>query len=67
MIPHLVRALIGNNHGKLIPVTALCGALFLLVIDTLARAHLCGNTRRYSVRPDRGTVICIFVCQRSHP
>ena len=31
------------------------------------RAHFCGNSRRYSVRPDRGTVICIFVCQRSHP
>jgi len=38
VIPHLVRALVGNNHGKLIPVSALCGALFLLVIDTLARA-----------------------------
>ncbi|HDR2565724.1 FecCD family ABC transporter permease [Enterobacter mori] len=38
VIPHLVRALVGNNHGKVIPITALCGALFLLVIDTLARA-----------------------------
>lgn len=38
VIPHLVRSLVGYNHGRLIPVTALCGALFMLVIDTLARA-----------------------------
>ncbi|MCS5772490.1 iron ABC transporter permease [Klebsiella variicola subsp. variicola] len=37
VIPHLVRTLVGYNHGKLIPASALCGALFLLVIDNLAR------------------------------
>ncbi|MEG1466435.1 MAG: iron ABC transporter permease [Hafnia sp.] len=37
VIPHLVRTLVGYNHGKLIPASALCGALFLLVIDNIAR------------------------------
>ena len=37
VIPHLVRTLVGYYHGKLIPASALCGALFLLVIDNLAR------------------------------
>lgn len=38
VIPHLVRTLVGYNHSKLIPASAVCGALFLLVIDNLARA-----------------------------
>ncbi|HDS2561318.1 TPA: iron ABC transporter permease [Klebsiella aerogenes] len=38
VIPHLVRSLVGYNHGKLIPVAAVAGALFLLIIDNLARA-----------------------------
>ncbi|ECC9940315.1 iron ABC transporter permease [Salmonella enterica subsp. enterica] len=37
VIPHLVRTLVGYNHGKLIPASALCGALFLLMIDNIAR------------------------------
>lgn len=37
VIPHLTRTLVGYNHGKLIPASALCGALFLLVIDNIAR------------------------------
>jgi len=37
IIPHFSRMLVGSNHTRLIPVTALIGAGFLLVIDTLAR------------------------------
>lgn len=37
VIPHLVRTLVGYNHGKLIPASALCGAVFLLLIDDIAR------------------------------
>lgn len=37
IIPHLARLLVGSNHMRLLPATALMGAAFLLVIDTLAR------------------------------
>ena len=37
MIPHIVRPLVGPEHGKLIPASALVGGLFLLLIDNLAR------------------------------
>nr|WP_310622160.1 iron ABC transporter permease [Pseudovibrio sp. M1P-2-3] len=37
MIPHIVRAFIGGNYHRLIPVSALFGALFLLVADMAAR------------------------------
>ena len=38
VIPHLGRILVGTDHTKLIPTTVVIGALFMLVIDTLARA-----------------------------
>jgi len=37
VIPHLSRLLIGPHHGKMIPLSFLLGALFLLLMDNLAR------------------------------
>ena len=37
IIPHIGRALVGTNHWKLVPVTVLIGALFMLVADICAR------------------------------
>lgn len=37
VIPHLGRMLVGPNNTKLLPVTALLGGLFMLVVDTLTR------------------------------
>jgi len=36
-IPHLSRLLVGVDNKKLIPVCILTGAIFILVVDTLAR------------------------------
>ncbi|MCB2189093.1 MAG: iron ABC transporter permease [Deltaproteobacteria bacterium] len=38
VIPHIARTLVGPNHERMIPVTALCGALFFLLCDDLARS-----------------------------
>jgi len=38
IIPHLGRLLVGSDHTKLLPVTVLLGAIFMLVVDTTARA-----------------------------
>ena len=37
IIPHIGRMLVGPDHKKLIPVTVLLGALYLLLIDDIAR------------------------------
>jgi iron complex transport system permease protein len=37
VVPHIVRRIIGADENFLIPATALFGALFLLLSDTLAR------------------------------
>lgn len=43
LIPHVVRMLFGTDHKKLIPVSALLGAIFLVWADVLCRVILPGN------------------------
>ncbi|WSQ15406.1 iron chelate uptake ABC transporter family permease subunit [Streptomyces sp. NBC_01231] len=40
VLPHAARALTGPGHTRLLPVTALAGAVFLVWVDTLARTVL---------------------------
>ncbi|MET9295671.1 iron chelate uptake ABC transporter family permease subunit [Streptomyces sp. NPDC003077] len=40
VLPHIARALVGAAHGRLLPVTALTGAVFMVWADTLARTAL---------------------------
>ena len=37
VVPHVVRMLVGTDHRRLIPVSALVGAIFLVVADGLCR------------------------------
>ena len=37
LVPHAVRLLVGSDHGKLLPATALVGATFLVIVDLAAR------------------------------
>ncbi|MEU6668481.1 iron ABC transporter permease [Streptomyces sp. NPDC046727] len=37
MIPHLVRLTLGADHRRLLPLTALLGALYLVLVDLLSR------------------------------
>ncbi|TGB16232.1 iron chelate uptake ABC transporter family permease subunit [Streptomyces sp. MZ04] len=40
VLPHAARAVVGSGHARLLPVTALAGAVFLVWVDTLARTVL---------------------------
>ncbi|UWQ90437.1 iron ABC transporter permease [Rhodobacteraceae bacterium M382] len=37
MIPHIVRLLVGGDYQRLLPISALCGAVFLVWADIIAR------------------------------
>jgi iron complex transport system permease protein len=37
VVPHLGRMLVGPDHCRLLPVSALLGGIYLLAMDTLAR------------------------------
>jgi iron complex transport system permease protein len=43
IVPHTLRLLVGSDHRLLIPATALTGASFLILCDTLARTVLSGR------------------------
>ena len=43
VIPHVARILFGTDHKKLIPISALLGAIFLLWSDVLCRVVLPGK------------------------
>lgn len=43
VVPHVVRLVFGTEHRKLIPVSVLLGALFLIWADVLCRIVLPGN------------------------
>ncbi|AGT10818.1 ABC-type Fe3+-siderophore transport system, permease component (plasmid) [Paracoccus aminophilus JCM 7686] len=38
VVPHLARMLVGADHRRLLPASALLGGLFLLMVDNLARS-----------------------------
>ncbi len=40
MVPHIMRLVVGPDHRRLLPATALFGALLLLLADTVARTAL---------------------------
>lgn len=40
MLPHAMRWLVGTDHRRLLPVTALAGAVFLVWVDVCARTVL---------------------------
>jgi len=38
MVPHLARFVAGPNHRMLLPVSFLFGAIFMLLVDNIARS-----------------------------
>ncbi len=40
IIPHFSRMLVGPNNRKMLPIAAVLGAVFLLVVDTISRASI---------------------------
>ena len=38
VIPHIVRSIVGCDHRKLLPTSALIGAIFMLWTDVIARS-----------------------------
>lgn len=38
VVPHAVRLAVGSRHGRLLPLSMLVGAIFMLWVDTMARS-----------------------------
>jgi iron complex transport system permease protein len=37
IVPHVARLIVGSDHRRMLPLAALIGATFLLLVDILAR------------------------------
>jgi iron complex transport system permease protein len=37
VIPHMARAISGPDHGRLLPISVLLGAIYMLLVDNIAR------------------------------
>jgi iron complex transport system permease protein len=40
MVPHVCRLLVGEDHRRLLPMSALCGALLMVLVDIVCRVAL---------------------------
>lgn len=68
VIPHLVRLLAGSDHRLVVPLSAICGGILLLVADTVARSVL--PPRQLPVgalTAALGVPIFLFLMSRSAP
>lgn len=43
IIPHFARMITGSNHTRLLPVSALVGAIYMILVDTIARTMSYGE------------------------
>ncbi|CAJ1221829.1 iron ABC transporter permease [Limosilactobacillus fermentum] len=61
VVPHIARRLIGDNARFVLPLAAIFGAAFLLVIDTLARTMSAGEIPLSILTGFIGTPVFIYI------
>jgi len=67
IIPHLLRLVLGPDHRLLVPASALGGAAFLVVCDTLARTVLPGRELPVgAITALAGGPLFLFLLRRQH-
>ena len=67
IIPHLLRLVLGPDHRLLVPASALAGAAFLVVCDTVARTLLGGRELPVgAITALVGGPLFLFLLRRSH-
>lgn len=69
IVPHLVRLLLGTAHRRLLPASALCGAMLLLWADILARIVLSGGAELpvgVITAMLGGPFFCLALARRGH-
>ncbi len=64
VVPHAARLIVGNNNARCMPVAALLGGIFMLVIDTLARSLSPGEIPLGILTGLVGTPFFVFILAR---
>lgn len=66
VVPHIARMVVGPDHRKLLPASALIGAAYLTVVDTLTRSITAAELPIGAVTAIVGAPVFIAVLQRSY-
>jgi iron complex transport system permease protein len=61
IIPHAARFLVGHDHRRLLPLSALGGAGFLMLADLLARTIIAPEELPLGVVTDRGCTVFLYL------
>ncbi|MBD5807478.1 iron ABC transporter permease [Lactobacillus sp. M31] len=61
VIPHIARLLVGDNAQRTLPLSAFLGALFLLIVDTLARSLSVGEIPLSILTGFIGTPLFVYI------
>ncbi len=65
IVPHICRMRFGNNHMALIPASILLGAIFLVIVDTIARSATAASIPISILTAIIGAPFFILLMQRS--
>jgi iron complex transport system permease protein len=67
MIPHIVRLLVGGDYRRLLPICALCGAVFLVWADVIARTIMAPDDMPIGIVTGLiGGVFFVWLLRRRH-
>jgi iron complex transport system permease protein len=66
VMPHLARMLFGPDHRRLLPASALLGAAFLTVVDTLCRSATVAEIPVGAITALVGAPVFIYLLKRTH-
>lgn len=66
VVPHFARALVGPSHHALLPASAVLGALYLLLIDDIARTATAAEIPLGILTALIGAPVFAFLLRRTH-
>ena len=65
IVPHIARSIVGANFNVLLPVSMLLGALFLLIVDTIARCAMASEIPLGIITSLIGAPVFIYLLYQS--
>ena len=61
VIPHIVRLIVGRNTTQTIPLVALFGAAFMVIVDILSRTFTAAEIPLSAVTGFFGTIVFVIL------
>ena len=65
IVPHIARSIVGANFNALLPASMLIGALFLLIVDTIARCAMASEISLGIITSLIGAPVFIYLLYQS--